>query len=108
MLMLRELAAPGSEVIMHTLVATGFLSLKPVFFPAVNPFIDRTVSHGRFIMRRQKDRRKPSSTPVIPFEDLCPGATDRRKIPDRRLENLNVEERQLLLSEMPGKRNTSD
>jgi len=53
-------------------------------------------------MRKGKDRRKPAASPAIPFEDLHPGATDRRKRPDRRLENLDAEERQLLLSEMPG------
>lgn len=53
-------------------------------------------------MRNRKDRRKPAGTPAIPFEDLSAGATDRRKQADRRLENLNAEERQLLLSEMPG------
>lgn len=53
-------------------------------------------------MRDGKDRRNTGVMPAIPFEDLHPGATDRRKRPDRRLENLNAEERQLLLSEMPG------
>ncbi len=52
-------------------------------------------------MRNQKDRRKADST-AFPLEDIHPGATDRRKLPDRRLENLDAEQRQLLLSEMPG------
>jgi hypothetical protein len=63
---------------------------------------------GMYPMRNRKDRRKPADTPAIPFEDLHAGATDRRKQPDRRLENLNAEERQLLLSEMPGHMTTSN
>ncbi|MBT8116922.1 MAG: hypothetical protein KJO66_03765 [Gammaproteobacteria bacterium] len=53
-------------------------------------------------MRKRKERRKPAATSSFPFEDIHPGATDRRKLPDRRLENLDAEQRQLLLSEMPG------
>lgn len=52
-------------------------------------------------MRNLKDRRKTDNA-AFPFEDVHPGATDRRKLPDRRLENLDAEQRQLLLSEMPG------
>ena len=52
-------------------------------------------------MRNLKDRRKAGNA-TFPFEDIHPGATDRRKLPDRRLENLDAEQRQLLLSEMPG------
>jgi hypothetical protein len=55
-------------------------------------------------MRKRKDRRKPEATAAFPFEDISPGATDRRKLTDRRLENLDAEQRQLLLSEMPGGR----
>jgi len=53
-------------------------------------------------MRNEKDRRKPADPSAIILEDLHAGATDRRKRADRRLENLDAEERQLLLSEMPG------
>lgn len=53
-------------------------------------------------MRKRKDRRKPAATATFPFEDIHPGDTDRRKLPDRRLENLDAEQRQLLFSEMPG------
>lgn len=52
-------------------------------------------------MRNLKDRRKADKA-AFPCEDVHPGATDRRKLPDRRLENLDAEQRQLLLSEMPG------
>ena len=51
-------------------------------------------------MRNRKDRRKQDEH-AYPHEDIHTGATDRRKLPDRRLENLNAEQRQLLLSEMP-------
>ena len=60
-------------------------------------------------MRKRKDRRKPAAA-TFPFEDIHPGATDRRKLPDRRLENLDADQRQLLFSEMPGQpagKNTS-
>ena len=53
-------------------------------------------------MRRRKDRRKPKDATAYPFEDVSKAAPDRRKIRDRRIANLNAEERQLLLSEMPG------
>ena len=54
-------------------------------------------------MRNHKDRRKTGDTPLSPHEDngratLC---RDRRKNHERRIENLEVEERQLMLSEMP-------
>ena len=52
-------------------------------------------------MRSRKDRRKPQSTAAFPIEDT-PTALERRKRRDRRMENMNAEERQLLLSEMPG------
>ena len=51
-------------------------------------------------MRDQKDRRKQDEHASL-LEDIHTGARDRRKQPDRRLENLNAEQRQLLLSEMP-------
>ncbi len=54
-------------------------------------------------MRSQKDRRKAGDAPLSPHEDN--GHTtllrDRRKSHERRLENLALEERQLMLSEMP-------
>ena len=52
-------------------------------------------------MRNGKDRRRQEQTEYPP-EDFHNGAADRRKLPDRRLANLNAEQRQLLLSEMPG------
>ena len=51
-------------------------------------------------MRNRKDRREQDEH-AYPLEDIHRGETDRRKLPDRRLENLNAEQRQLLLSEMP-------
>ena len=51
-------------------------------------------------MRKRNDRRRQDET-VYPAEDFHNGAPERRKLPDRRLENLNAEQRQLLLSEMP-------
>ena len=59
-------------------------------------------------MRNRKDRRKPADPNAIILEDLHAGATDRRKQADRRLENLDAEERQLLLSEMPGHATTGN
>ena len=56
-------------------------------------------------MRKRKDRRRPQATATYPFEDIFPGKKDRRKQPDRRLENLDADQRQLLLSEMPGHMN---
>ena len=52
-------------------------------------------------MRKRKDRRKPSATAELPFEDFRQTAAERRRLPDRRLANLNAEQRQLLFSEMP-------
>lgn len=51
-------------------------------------------------MRNRKDRRNQDEHANL-LEDIHTGATNRRKLPDRRLENLNAEQRQLLLSEMP-------
>ena len=51
-------------------------------------------------MRKHKERRRHDESVYTP-EDFHNGAPDRRKLPDRRLENLNAEQRQLLLSEMP-------
>jgi hypothetical protein len=53
-------------------------------------------------MRKRKDRRRPRATAELPFDDLRQNAAERRRLPDRRLENLSAEQRQLLLSEMPG------
>ena len=54
-------------------------------------------------MRNSTDRRHPHTTGLHPIDDneIVVKATDRRKIRDRRMENLTLEERQLLLSEMP-------
>jgi hypothetical protein len=54
-------------------------------------------------MRNSRDRRRSHSVVTFPLEN---GARDlvtseRRKTRDRRLDNLEAEERQLLLSEMP-------
>lgn len=50
-------------------------------------------------MRSGKDRRKTPDDKV--FEDIARTAPERRKQRDRRLENLDADERQTLLSEMP-------
>ena len=54
-------------------------------------------------MRNPTDRRHPHTTGLHPIDDHEIEVTDadRRKIYDRRMENLTLEERQLLLSEMP-------
>ena len=54
-------------------------------------------------MRNHKDRRKNGDKQVSPHEDNGRATLlrDRRKSHDRRIENLAVEERQLMLSEMP-------
>ena len=54
-------------------------------------------------MRNSTDRRHPHTTGLHPIDDNEIDATgaDRRKTRDRRVENLTLEERQLLLSEMP-------
>ena len=54
-------------------------------------------------MRSTKDRRGNASDPAFPLEDSENELVmeDRRKKKDRRLEKLELEERQLLLSEMP-------
>ncbi|MEN8206462.1 MAG: hypothetical protein ABFS24_10670 [Pseudomonadota bacterium] len=54
-------------------------------------------------MRNSTDRRQPHITGLHPIDDneIKVTDTDRRKIRDRRMENLTLEERQLLLSEMP-------
>ena len=54
-------------------------------------------------MRDSTDRRHPHTTDQSPTDDHPPevSGVDRRKIRDRRMENLTLEERQLLLSEMP-------
>jgi hypothetical protein len=54
-------------------------------------------------MRNIKDRRKPAKSTLFPGADNCQGAalSERRKRRERRVENLALEERQTLLSEMP-------
>jgi hypothetical protein len=54
-------------------------------------------------MRSTKDRRSNASGPTFPLEDSDHELVmeDRRKKKERRLEKLALEERQLLLSEMP-------
>jgi hypothetical protein len=55
-------------------------------------------------MRSPQDRRDDAANPVFPLEDSEQELVmeDRRKQKERRLEKLALEERQLLLSEMPG------
>ena len=54
-------------------------------------------------MRNSSDRRHTVTTGLHPIDDHETEVTDsdRRKSHDRRMENLTMEERQLLLSEMP-------
>lgn len=54
-------------------------------------------------MRSTKDRRDNDTYPAFPLEDSDQELVmeDRRKRKERRLEKLALEERQLLLSEMP-------
>ena len=54
-------------------------------------------------MRNPKERRHSQSIVTFPLEDSERDyvTTNRRKTRDRRLGNLEEEERQLLLSEMP-------
>jgi hypothetical protein len=54
-------------------------------------------------MRNSTDRRHLHTTGLHPIDgnEIEAAGTDRRKIRDRRMENLTLEERQLLLSEMP-------
>jgi hypothetical protein len=54
-------------------------------------------------MRHPKDRRRTTVPTSFPLEDssLELVTSERRRRKDRRLENLNEEERQMLLSEMP-------
>ena len=53
-------------------------------------------------MRHLKDRRAPLATAMFPFRDNADVSQhERRKTSERRMENLNAEERQLMLSEMP-------
>jgi len=54
-------------------------------------------------MRHSKDRRDPHADTRFPLEDNQRELVlaDRRKKSERRIENLDAEERQLLLSELP-------
>ena len=53
-------------------------------------------------MRHSKDRRAPRATALFPFrENTDKPAYERRKTAEQRIDNLDTEERQLLLSEMP-------
>ncbi len=54
-------------------------------------------------MRDSHDRRRPPATSLYPVSDneLEVTGVNRRKSLDRRMENLTLEERQLLLAEMP-------
>lgn len=54
-------------------------------------------------MRDSHERRQPHSTSLFPFRDNPLEATgvERRRIFDRRIENLSLEERQLQFCEMP-------
>jgi hypothetical protein len=54
-------------------------------------------------MRHSKDRRAPDSLASCPLEDNDREKvySERRKQGERRIDNMEEEERQLLLSEMP-------
>jgi hypothetical protein len=54
-------------------------------------------------MRGPKDRRDGTADPAFPLEDSDQELVmeDRRRTRERRLEKMALEERQLLLSEMP-------
>ena len=54
-------------------------------------------------MKSRTDRRRTRNENEDPYENNGRGqfARERRKRRDRRMENLDLEERQLLLSEMP-------
>jgi hypothetical protein len=54
-------------------------------------------------MRNSRERRHSHTIVTFPLEDSAHDfvASERRKTRDRRLSNLEAEERQLLLSEMP-------
>ena len=54
-------------------------------------------------MRHSRDRRDPHAATRFPLEDNERELVlaDRRKKTERRIENLDAEERQLLLSELP-------
>lgn len=54
-------------------------------------------------MRNSKDRRHLHTIVTFPLEDSAHDfvTAERRKTRDRRLSNLEAEEKQLLLSEMP-------
>ena len=54
-------------------------------------------------MRNAKERRHSHTIVTFPLEDSAHDfvTSERRKTRDRRLSNLEAEERQLLLSEMP-------
>ena len=54
-------------------------------------------------MRNSTDRRHPHTTGLHPIDnnEIEVFGADRRKIRDRRIENLTLEERQLMFSEMP-------
>jgi hypothetical protein len=54
-------------------------------------------------MRNSKERRHSHTIVTFPLEDSTHDlvTSERRKTRDRRLSNLEAEERQLLLSEMP-------
>ena len=54
-------------------------------------------------MRDPKDRRTHHTTPMFPFENNGQKLvfSDRRETTERRMENMAVEERQLLFSEIP-------
>jgi len=58
---------------------------------------------GGVTMRDSNDRRQPHAKSPHPISDKPQeaSAVERRRIRDRRMENLTLEERQLLLSEMP-------
>lgn len=55
-------------------------------------------------MKQRTDRRRAGNPAQDPLEDNGRGqfVRERRKRRDRRIENLELEERQTLLSEMPG------
>jgi hypothetical protein len=58
---------------------------------------------GGVTMRDSNDRRQPHAVNTYPVCDYPQETTaiERRRIRDRRMENLTLEERLLLLSEMP-------
>jgi hypothetical protein len=95
-------STPPGMFLSICILYTNFTSVQ--FLQAAKLLMhDNHAASWRCTMRDSHDRRHPHATSLYSIDDdeLEVTGINRRKNRDRRMENLTLEERQLLLSEMP-------